>query len=89
MPRIFFTPNLQRHVEICLQEVPGHTVREVLDQVFTANTLLQGYILDDQGALRKHLVIFVDGFPVTDRAQLSNPVPPSGEIWVMQALSGG
>lgn len=89
MPRVAFTPNLQRHVECPAQEAPGETVREVLANVFSANSRLRGYVLDEQGALRKHMVIFVDGRAVLDREQLSDPVSPDGEVFVFQALSGG
>ena len=46
-------------------------------------------MLDEQGALRPHMVIFVDNEPIHDRVQLSDAVSPDGELFVMQALSGG
>ena len=45
--------------------------------------------IDDQSALRKHMNIFVNGNRVRDRIHLSDPVPVDGEIYVIQALSGG
>lgn len=89
MPRIAFTPNLQRHVECPPQNVPGLTVREVLDKVFQQNQRLKGYVLDEAGALRKHMVIFIDGQAMLDREQLSDHVPEASEVFVFQALSGG
>jgi len=89
MPTVSFTQNLKRHVECPDAEAPGATVREVLDAVFATSPRLRGYVLDDQGALRKHMSIFVDGKQVVDRAGLSDPVQPSSELYVMQALSGG
>ncbi len=89
MPKVAFTPNLQRHVECPPQEVAGETVREVLNQIFDSNPRLQGYVLDEQGALRKHMVIFVNGKAILDRDQLSDRVPENGEVFVFQALSGG
>jgi hypothetical protein len=35
------------------------------------------------------MVVFVNGEPIKDREGLSDPVPADGEIYVMQALSGG
>jgi hypothetical protein len=61
----------------------------VLDGVFAANPRLRGYVLDDQGALRRHMMVFVDGQQIEDRERLSDPVRPVSEIYVMQALSGG
>jgi hypothetical protein len=46
-------------------------------------------VLDDQGALRRHVAVFVDGRPVKDREGLTDAVGPDEEIHVFQALSGG
>jgi len=89
MVRITFTPNLQRHVVCPPTDVVGQTVREVLDAVFTANEPLRGYVLDEQGALRKHMLIFVDGEQIQDRVHLADPVPLHAKVYVLQALSGG
>lgn len=89
MATVAFTPNLARHVACPPSEVSGATVREVLDQVFEENQRLRGYVVDEQGALRHHMVVFVDGRQIQDRQHLSDPVPPGGEVYVMQALSGG
>ncbi len=67
----------------------GETVGEVLIQVFAVNTRLQTYVLDDQGAVRKHMRILVDGQVISDLQKLSDKVKPNSEVWVMQALSGG
>ena len=47
------------------------------------------YVLDDQGALRKHIRILVDGVAIHDLQKFNDAVRPNSEIWVMQALSGG
>lgn len=89
MPRVTFTANLQRHVACPPSDVAGETLREVLDQVFAINQRARGYVLDDQGALRKHMVVFINGRQIGDRDGLSDPVPGDAEVYVMQALSGG
>ena len=89
MATVVFTQNLRRHVECPTETVAGGTVRAVLDAVFAANARLRGYVLDDQGALRYHMMVFVDGEPITDRRELSDPVRDASEVYVMQALSGG
>lgn len=89
MPTVAFTPNLQRHVAAPPKEVAGKTVRELLDTVFGDNERARSYVLDDQGDLRTHMVIFVNGEPIKDRTGLSDPVPEHAEVFVMQALSGG
>jgi hypothetical protein len=87
--RVTFTANLARHLSCPPVEAEGTTVREVLDEVFAANETARSYVLDDQAALRKHMAIFVNGSLIRDRARLSDPVPANGEIYVLQALSGG
>lgn len=89
MAKVFFTKNLQRHVDAPETEAAGATVREVLDAVFAANPRVRGYVLDDQGALRKHMAVFVDGQQIGDRRHLSDGAPDGCEIYIMQALSGG
>jgi sulfur-carrier protein len=89
MVKVHFTSNLRRHVESPSVECAGNTVREVLEQAFVRNERLRTYVLDDQGALRKHMSILVDGKAVKDRNKQSDVIEPKAEIWVMQALSGG
>ena len=89
MPRVQFTPNLQRHVACPMVEVEGETVRAVLDAVFAANPRLRSYVLDDQARLRRHVVVFVDGQLIKDRVTLADSVAGRSEVTVMQALSGG
>ncbi len=89
MPSISFTPNIQRHVVCPTCKVTGRTVRDVLEDFFKANEVARGYVLDDRGALRRHMNIFVNGEPIGDRTTLSDPVSDQDEVFVMQALSGG
>jgi molybdopterin synthase sulfur carrier subunit len=86
---VVFTPNLKRHVECTTETVDGATVGAVLEAVFAQNPRLRGYIVDEQGSLRRHMSIFVDGQQIADRDRLSDSVRPASEIYVMQALSGG
>lgn len=89
MARVFFTANLRRHVDCTSMEAGGSSVREVLARVFAVQDRLGTYVLDDQGALRKHMTILVDGQRIRDLECLSDAVRPDSDIWVMQALSGG
>jgi molybdopterin synthase sulfur carrier subunit len=89
MPKVVFTSQLQRHVPSPTCDVEGDTVRAALDAVFAEHRALRGYVLDDQGSLRKHVVVFIDGTRVQDRERLSDAVRPDSEIHVLQALTGG
>lgn len=89
VPTLRFTDNIQRHVPCPTRQVPGETVRDALNAYFAENARARGYVLDEGGALRQHMVIFVDGRLITDRQRQSDAVTPSSVIDVMQALSGG
>ena len=89
MSRVVFTSNIQRHIACPEVEAAGRTVREVLDKVFAENPRARGYVLDEQSALRKHMIIFIDGRAIRDRTKLTDPVSESETVYVFQALSGG
>ena len=90
MPIVRLAQHLQRHVPSASEfRVDGGTVAEVLAAVFTRVPTLRGYVLDDQGAVRKHVTIFADNQAISDRRLQSDPVSTDSEIYVMQALSGG
>ena len=89
MAQLSFSSALQRHVACPPLEVEAGTVREALEQAFRREPRLRGYLLDDQGALRKHMAVFVNGAAVRDRRQLGDTVTSGSEISVIQALSGG
>lgn len=89
MPSVRFTRNIQRHVSCPTLEVEGATLREVFDAYFRANELARGYVLDDDGKLRKHMAAFIDGRQINDRVSLSDPVAATAVVDIVQSLSGG
>lgn len=89
MPRVSFTQNLRRHVDCDEITVAGSSVAEALDAVFAGSPRLRGYILNDQGAVHRHVAILVNSQAVADRTRLDVPVSEEDEILILQALSGG
>ena len=89
MPLVRFTQNIQRHVSCPPREVEGASLRGALEAYFAGHPAARGYVLDDQGALRKHMAIFINGEPVLDRKELADAVPTDGTVDIVQALSGG
>ena len=90
MPKLAFTPHLRQHAfSVEPREYPGTTVAAVLELAFAEAPRLRGYLLDDQGRLRQHVALFLNGQPVRDREKLSDPLQPADEVYVFQALSGG
>ena len=47
------------------------------------------FVLDDQGEVRKHIKVLVDGRNLRDRRRLSDGLAEDSEVYVFQALSGG
>jgi hypothetical protein len=91
MPVVHFTSQLERFLPAPSVDVgpDAATLGAALDAVFKDHPRLKSYILDDQGALRRHVAVFVAGKPAADRVTLTDPIGADGEIHVFQALSGG
>lgn len=70
-------------------EIPGSDLGEVLEGLFARHPNLRGYVLDEHGAVRHHVAVFVNGDAIGDKHNLAQPLGGSAEVYVMQALSGG
>jgi hypothetical protein len=84
-----FTESIQRHVQCPTREIAGATVRDVLERYFADNARARGYVLDDQGHLRRHMAIFIDGRQIRDRQGLTDATADDSTVDLVQALSGG
>lgn len=89
MAHVHFTTWLRQHVANSPLHVAGATVGDALSAVFMESPHLRGYVLDEQGRLRKHVCIFADGTRLPREATLDHKISPDSQIYVMQALSGG
>ena len=69
--------------------VPAGSVAEVLQEINKLACGFSDYVLDDRGALRRHVNISINNTIVIDRKTLSDRVPEDGTIYIFQALSGG
>ncbi len=90
MPHVSFTRHLQAFFPTLAEgEVPGATVREVVDALNRLYPGLASYLVDETGRLRRHVNVFVGDEPIGDREGLSDPVRATDRVLIMQALSGG
>jgi sulfur-carrier protein len=89
MAELHFTSHLRTLVPGAPFHVAGATVGEALQSLFDGEPQVRGYVLDDRGALRKHVCIFADGERLAHEAALSRRIDPHTKLYVMQALSGG
>jgi molybdopterin synthase sulfur carrier subunit len=86
---IVFAKAFRRHVDCPDATVSGADVRAALHDYFERYPTVRGYVLDDVGAVRKHVALFVDNDLIADRTTLTDSVGEQSTIHVFQALSGG
>jgi hypothetical protein len=65
--------------------VEGRTVKEALVDLFRQEPGLRNHIVDETGAIRPHVSVFVDG----TQADLETEVGQDADIRLLHAVSGG
>jgi molybdopterin converting factor small subunit len=68
-------------------EVKGETFRDALDHLFGIHPTLRVHLLDEQGALRPHVLCFLNG--EANRELADRALAEGDEITFLQAVSGG
>ena len=63
----------------------GGSVIEVLRALEREYPRTAGWVLDEQGAIRPHVNVFVNG----ERTKEDMPVEPDGRLYVLPSISGG
>ncbi|MGE0314021.1 MAG: MoaD/ThiS family protein [Lautropia sp.] len=86
------TPHLHRFFPMLADReirVPAGSAAQVLQAMNAIAPGFSDYVLDEQGALRRHVTVSIDDAVLIDRRTLSDRVPDGGTLFVFQALSGG
>jgi sulfur-carrier protein len=89
MVTVEFAPSLRRHVDCAVQQVRPQTLGEALHAALQAAPTLAPYVFDEQGAVRKHVAVFVNGSLLRKRDDLGQMLDTGDRVLVIQALSGG
>ena len=89
MPVVEFAPALTRHVPCPKQDVQAETLGAALDAAFRAAPALRPYVLDEQGGVRKHVAVFLNGDMLARDTALARALGPADRVTVIQALTGG
>jgi sulfur-carrier protein len=90
MPRLTIASSLRRHVDCPGSlDLPGARLADLLEAAFRQVPQLRGYVLDDQGAVRQHVNVFIDARAIADRSRLDVPLAPDAQVALFQALTGG
>jgi molybdopterin converting factor small subunit len=86
MPKVILTGSIRQHAGgLGAAEVDGETVRAAIGALERLSPPLRGWVIDERGALRRHVRLFHRGAPVS----LDAPLAPDDELHVVGAISGG
>ena len=69
--------------------VEGTTVSEVLQNIFNQYPEIRSHLLDENGAIRNFVNIYVNGIDVREQDNLGTPVSPGTDIRIIPAIAGG
>jgi hypothetical protein len=90
MATVKFTNALKRFFpDLKDTSAKGRSLTEILHEMEAYYPGVRSYILDEQGSLRRHVNIFIDGTRITDLTVFGDEVSENSEIYIIQALSGG
>ncbi|GHJ59057.1 molybdopterin synthase sulfur carrier subunit [Nocardioides sp. OK12] len=70
-------------------EASGATLADVLDDLESRHTGIRGRILDDNGALRRFVNVYVGNDDVRFLDDLATPTPDGVQVSVIPAVAGG
>ncbi|HVG05135.1 MAG TPA: MoaD/ThiS family protein [Burkholderiaceae bacterium] len=89
MAYLEFAPALQRHATAPPVTLAAESLQSLLSAAFEQQPALKSYVLDEQGFVRKHVAVFLNGRLLHDRKHLNVPLSAEDRVYVAQALSGG
>lgn len=92
MPTVEMTHHLYQFFPVLENRtvsVPSGSVAEILQAINEIAPGFTDYVLDERGALRRHVNVCVNDTIVIDRKTLSDHVPDEAVVYIFQALSGG
>ena len=78
----------RRHLDVPLPP-EGATVAALLDALGSAHPGVRQRVQDEQGALRPHVNVFVNGESIRYLDGVETPVGDGDEVWILPAVSGG
>ncbi|MCP5017499.1 MAG: MoaD/ThiS family protein [Ketobacter sp.] len=92
MPNVEMTSHLYRFFPQLKDRVIAVSAGSVADVLRAVDDIAAGfsdYVLDERGALRRHVYISINNVALVDRKTLSDQVACDDTVFIFQALSGG
>lgn len=92
MPRVEMTPHLYRFFPQLKDQVitvPAGSVAEILVALNAIAPGFSDYVLDEHGALRRHVNLSINDTLVIDKLKLSDRIADDATVYIFQSLSGG
>ena len=69
--------------------VPATSVANMIQAINEIAPGFTDYVLDEHGALRRHVNISINDSIVVDKLKLSDRIPDKATVYIFQSLSGG
>jgi sulfur-carrier protein len=86
MPKVILTGSICQHVGgLGVVEVSGATARDVISTLEASYPGVRGWVIDEQGTLRRHVKLFRGGEAVSLDARIA----PGDQLHIVAAISGG
>lgn len=92
MPHVEMTQHLYRFFPQLQGQIitaPAGSVASVLSAIDGLAPGFSDYVLDERGALRRHVNISINDRLLVDKVKLSDQVAEQETVYIFQSLSGG
>ena len=70
-------------------EIPGDSIRGVVDALVEQHPSLGGQLLTEEGGLNRFVNVYINGQDVRYLSGLDTPVAPTDEVRLLPAMAGG
>jgi len=90
MVQVNFTSHLETFFPTLKpQNLMADNLKELMEKLNQLYPGLISYLLEDNGDIRKHVNVFLDGVLIENKSNLDISLKEVSEVFILQALSGG
>ena len=70
-------------------DVNGGSVKQVLEELFSAYPDIKGHLVEDNGSLRNFVNIFIEGEDIRQGGGMNAEVPDGSDVRIIPSIAGG